>query len=347
MVIRGLFASLLLALAVYTGGANESLDQASTRFEQQTAKVPAALRIEFRMRAAQALTERHPNLARKFVNLAVQEIRSGRDWQLGNAVLQAFAVVAPSDGVAILPYLAPPQIAMMTGALARANRVDEAMALYRQSLARGDLQTSSGYALLVKLVKEKPAEAGKLFQEMLSAAHFETLEPYEAYGVLNCAKAVVPVAAPLAVEACERIAAAASAADYGAKATTAITGTFQVGAGTVTTANSRDTLLVVSGSRLREWAPARFEERKALFERWNLAGPPSVKSVSFRHSDAPPAKKDEPDTSAISKQIGQLRGLPTDADRARMVIQIARRHLRAASGCDARWPGFGSRKYFH
>ncbi len=324
MGVRRLFASFLLAAAAYAAGGNESLDQASAQLEQQTAKIPAALRIEFRMRAAQALMERHPGLARRFVSLAVQEISSGEDWQLGNAVLQAFAVSAPSEGVAILPYLAPGQAAMMTGALARANRTDQAMALYRQSLARGDLQSMTANTLLAHLAKEKPAEAGKLFREMLSAAHFETLDPFESYRFLDCAKTVAPVAPALAAEACDRIAAAASAPDYGATANTVITATFQVSGAPLTTTNARDTLLVVSGSRLHELAPARFEERKALFERWNLAGPLAVKSTNFRNANAAPPKKDGLDTSAISKQIGQLRGLPTDADRARSVIQIAR-----------------------
>ncbi|MDR3698358.1 MAG: TlpA disulfide reductase family protein [Candidatus Sulfopaludibacter sp.] len=322
MGFRSLSASLLFALAAYAAGGSESVDQALSRLQEQTAGLPAALRMEFRMRAAQSLSGRHPDLARKIVSQAVQEINAGKDWQLGNATMQAFATVAPAEGVAILPHLATDQAGMMIGALARANRTPEALSVYRQLLAQGQLQPATANVLLSRLLKEKPAEAAKLFQEMLAAAHFDTLDPYDAYGFLNCAKTVAPVAAGPAADACERVATAASAPDYGANAKTAISATFQVGGETIATANSRDTLLVASGSRLHDLAPERFAARRALFERWKLAGPLTVKGMSFRNTNAAP-RKDAIDTSAISKQMGQIRSLPTDADRARVVLQLA------------------------
>jgi peroxiredoxin len=322
MGFRSLSVPLLFALAAYAAGGSESVDQALARLQEQTAGLPAALRMEFRMRAAQSLSERHPDLARKIVDQAVQEIGAGKDLQPGNATLQAFAAVAPGDAVAILPHLAPDQAGMMIGALARANHTPEALSVYRQLLTQGQLQPVSANALLSRLVKQKPAEAAKLFQEMLAAAHFDTLDPYEAYGILNCAKTVAPVAAGPAAEACERVASAASAPDYGAKAKTALSATFASADGTFATTNSRDTLLVASGSRLRDLAPDRFAVHKALFERWNLSGPLTVKGISFRNGNAAP-RKDAPDTSAISKQMGQIRSLPTDADRARVILQLA------------------------
>ncbi|SPE28319.1 Redoxin domain protein [Candidatus Sulfopaludibacter sp. SbA3] len=324
MGFRSFCGSLVIATAIYAAGGSESVDQASARLEQQTARISAALRVEFRMRAAQSLAERHPDLARKFVNLAVQEIRADKELRVSFAVLQAFAMAAPPEGIALLPYLPPQQKSNMTQALAQANRIDEALALYRQSLAQGDLQINVASTLIGRLAKKDPAEAGKLFQELLTAAHLETLDPPNAYRLLDCAKAVLPVAAGPAVDACERIAVAASAPDYGAKAVTVMTASFQVGTETINTTNSRDTLLVASGSRLREWAPARFDERKALFERWNLTGKLSVKAMSYQNVNAAQPKKAFLDTSAISQQFGQIRGLPTDADRARLVIQIAR-----------------------
>ncbi len=322
MGFRSLSAALLFALAAYAAGGSESVDQALAHLQEQTAGLPSSLRMEFRMRAAQSLYERHPDLARKIVNQAVQEINAGKDWQLGNATLQAFVTVAPAEALAILPHLAPGQDAMMIGALARANRTAEALSVYRQLLAHGQLQPVTANALLSRLVKEKPAEAAKLFQQMLAAAHFDALDPYDAYGFLNCAKTVAPVAAGPAVEACERVAAAAASPDYGDAAKTGISATFQVGGETIATANSRDTLLVVSGSRLHDLAPDRFAAHKALFERWNLAGPLTVKGMSFRNANAEP-RKDAVDTSAISKQMGRIRSLPTDADRARVVLQLA------------------------
>ena len=49
-----------------------------------------------------------------------------------------FAVVAPSDGVAMLPYLSPPQIALMSGALARLRQaISAAFAPCRVRLEKG------------------------------------------------------------------------------------------------------------------------------------------------------------------------------------------------------------------
>jgi len=322
MGFRSLSAALLFALAAYAAGGSESVDQALLHLQEQTAGLPAPLRMELRMRAAQSLYQRHPDLARKIVDQAVQEIQAGKDWQLGYATMQAFATVAPAGAVAILARLASDQAGMMIGALARAGRTGEALSVYRQLLAQGQLQPMTANQLLTRLVKEKPAEAARLFQDMLAAAHFDSLDPYDAYGLLNCAKTVAPVAAEPAAEACERVALAAAAPDYGEKSKTSLSATFQVGAETIATANSRDTLLVVAGSRWRELAPDRFDRHQALFERWNLAGPLTVKGMSSRSANAAP-RKDAVDTSAISKEMGRIRSLPTDADRARVVLQLA------------------------
>ncbi|HWC95566.1 MAG TPA: TlpA disulfide reductase family protein [Candidatus Sulfopaludibacter sp.] len=332
-MLRRFSFSLLLASAAYAAaGGAETVDQATARLQELTAKVPAALRIEFRMRAAEALAQRHPDLARPLVALAVDEIKAGKNWQLGNGVLQSFAVAAPAEGVAIVPYLSAGSASMMPGALARANRLEQAVSLYRQSLARGDLQVQVAGMLLTPLVKEKPAEAAKLFQEMLSAVNFTTLDPYEAYQFLNCAKIVSPVAKKAAIDAVDAIVAAASAPDYGEKSSRQFTAVFQGGPEPVSTTNGRDTVLLASGIRLREIAPERFEARKAAFAKWNLSAPLSVKSIGLRRADAPAARRDGPD-AAISKELGQMRGLPTDADRARLVLQVIReiRELPAAS----------------
>jgi peroxiredoxin len=332
-MLRTFFVFALTTAAAYAAGGTESVDQAGARLEELTAKAPPALRIEFRMRAAEALAAKHPELSRKFVRLAVDEIKAGNNWQLGNGVLQAFAVAAPADGMAILPYLAPAQVGMMTAAMARANRPDQALAMYRQSLAHGDLQLSIVGMVLTPLVKEKPAEAVKLFQDILAAAHFDTLDPYEAYRFLDSAKTILPVSKQLAVDAADRIATAASAPDYGAHATRQVTAVFQGGPEPIATTNSRDTLLLASGLRLKDWAPERFESQKAALERWNLSAPLTVKSIALsRNAGAAPPKQDGPD-AAISKQLSQMRGLPTDADRARLVLQMVKqiRELPAAS----------------
>ena len=311
---------LLFSLLAAAAASADSVNQAAALVEQQTANVPAVLRIDFRMRAAQALAERHPDLARHLVDLSVAEIRSGKDWSLGPAVLDAFAAVAPSEGVSLIPKLGPDATAGMISALARANRTGAAAALYRQSLAAGDLQIFAASSVLSQLAKEKPAEAAGLLREILAAVHFDAVEPYDAYRLLSCANAVASVAPEAAAEAYERVAVAASAPDYGAKAKTGMTARVQIGADSVTT-DSRDTLLVVSGSRLRDVAPQRFDKMKAVFARWDLSGPVKLQSLNFRIAAAPPPRADNA-AASISKRLGQMRGLPTDADRARLVMEL-------------------------
>ena len=320
-MLRTFFLFALASAAAYAAGGTESVDQACARLEELTAKAPAPLRIEFRMRAAEALAAKHPELSRKFVKLAVDEIKARNNWRLGNGVLQAFAVAAPADGLAILPYLAPADAGMMTAAMARANRPEQALAMYRQSLARGDLQLSIAGMVLAPLVKEKPAEAVKLFQDILTAAHFDTIDPFEAYRFLDSAKTILPVSKQLAVDAADRIATAASAPDYGSQAPRQVTAVFQGGPEPISTTSSRDTLLLASALRLKDWAPERFESHKAALERWNLSAPLAVKSIGMRNTHVAPPKQDGTD-AAISKQLSQMRSLPTDADRARLVLQI-------------------------
>jgi peroxiredoxin len=320
-MLRAFFLFALASAAAYAAGGTESVDQACARLEELTAKAPAPLRIEFRMSAAEALAAKHPELSRKFVKLAVDEIKARNNWRLGDGVLQAFAVAAPADGLAILPYLAPADAGMMTAAMARANRPEQALAMYRQSLARGDLQLSIAGMVLAPLVKEKPAEAVKLFQDILTAAHFDTIDPFEAYRFLDSAKTILPVSKQLAVDAADRIATAASGPDYGSQAPRQVTAVFQGGPEPISTTNSRDTLLLASALRLKDWAPERFESHKAALERWNLSAPLAVKSIGMRNANVAPPKQDGTD-AAISKQLSQMRSLPTDADRARLVLQI-------------------------
>ncbi len=317
MRVRIPAAFLLVAAPVLAG----SVDQAAAALEQQTAKLPVPLRIEFRMRAAQALAGSHAALSRKFISEATQEINAGSGLQLGPAVFQAFAVAAPAEGVALIPHLQDAQVQGMLMALARAGRMTEATDLYRQSLAHGNMQPSTASLILSKLVKDKPAEAEKLFRQMLAAAHFDTMEPSDTFRFLDCVKTIAAVAPAAAAEAADRIVGAAAATDYGAHAKASMNATFALGSQTINTTGSRDTILLSAGARLKELAPAKFAERKELFAKWDFSGPLAVRGLSYQNPGAA-GRPAVADTSAIIRQIGQLRGLPTDADRAQAVLQI-------------------------
>ena len=324
---------VLLALAAPLCAA--SVDQATARLEQKTAGLPAPMRLEYRMRAAQVLAAKHPDLSGKFVNLAAEEISAQKNGSYGMAILQGFAVAAPDRGVALLPGMAPSMAPAMITALVRAGRTDQALTLYRELLAKSDIQAGAAETVLAKLVKEKPAEARKLFSDMLAAAHFDTMEPVEAYRFLTAASAVAAIDAPLAAQACEQIAVAASAPNYGENAKPFFTATFAAGGNNFTTANPRETILIAAGSRLRNWNRERFDAHKALFEQWDLSAPVAIRGMSYRNSAAPATRTDVTDTASISKQMSQLRSLPTDADRARSVLQIV--EMIRALPPDMRW----------
>jgi hypothetical protein len=75
-----MFAGILFSALISTGlacaAAVPAITEAANRLEQQSAKAPAAIRIEFRVLAAKALQNCDPDLAHRFANLALDELRS-------------------------------------------------------------------------------------------------------------------------------------------------------------------------------------------------------------------------------------------------------------------------------
>jgi peroxiredoxin len=141
----------------------------------------------------------------------------------------------------------------------------------------------------------------------------EPLKPADAlWLVIN----TVPEAA---AESYERVIRTASAPEYGKEAKIPMAATFQIGTSSVTTDNPRDTLLLLAGTRLRKLAPDRFEEFKDTFARWNLDGPAVLKSMSASRNGS---QAITPEVAAISKSMGTMRGLATDADRARLAMDL-------------------------
>jgi hypothetical protein len=116
-------------------------------------------------------------------------------------VLQALVDLSPADAVAILPHLRTGSSQIMMGMLARANRTDEALALFRET-----------------------------------AATFA--EPLDPAAALWLAMNALPT---VAAESYERVIRAASAPDYAKDAKSQTTTTFQIGQTAITTDNTRDT----------------------------------------------------------------------------------------------------------
>ena len=82
---------------------------------------------------------------------------------------------------------------------------------------------------------------------------------------------------------------AASPPDYGKDAESQMTANFKMGQATVTTDNSRDTLLFLAGSRLRMLAPERFEKFKDTFAKWKIDGPWVLSRLGDSTNGAPAA----------------------------------------------------------
>ena len=212
-------ASRLVVAALAVVGAASAAESLVSQAAAR-AQAPQPLAMEFRLRVAQALRERDPERSRKLLDATLAELRGGKDWALGPYMLQALAELSPADAVALLPHLRAGAAQAMVGALSHANHPDEALALYRK--------TAAGFA--------------------------EPLAPSDALWLVTSA---LPVSA-VAAESYERVLRAASVPDYGRDAKSQMTATFKMGQATVTTDNTRDTLLFLAGSRLRMLAPDRF-----------------------------------------------------------------------------------------
>ena len=101
-----------LSLTCAVLAAQTPVQQAIKRFEERAGKAPAAVAIEFRLRAAQALKERHPDQARSLVEETLSELRGDAGWVLRvDAVARLLKEVAPDHGIRLEPWslkLPPP-----------------------------------------------------------------------------------------------------------------------------------------------------------------------------------------------------------------------------------------------
>jgi len=286
---RALICAFLLSGLAFAAN-TDAVKQAAARVEQQTAKAPQAVRPEFRVLAAEALNPRHPDLARPFVDSVFEQLRAAKDPAVSSSVIVGLASVAPSDAASILPRLAPGSVPTVIGALARANHGDA---------------------------------AAKLFQDYLATIKFDALDPSEAWRLINTANAVQSAAPRAAADVYERILQAVSAPEYGQKSDTTITATFQIGSATVSTSGARDTLLVAAGCYLHALAPDRFARFQPVLTKWDLSAPATLRGLNFRSASALPRPAPSPEAAAIQKNLGQIRGLATDAERGKLVKELA------------------------
>ena len=325
-MLRG--ACSLLLVCVLSGAAGDSHSPAQTAqdLERKVDRLEAPLGGQFRMSAAQALQARHPDLARHFVEVTLEQLKAGKDPNVSRGLVRALAEVAPADAIAILPSAAPASTQVLIGALAQSNHLEEALKLYRSALADGKVRVQAASPLIAQLAKQKPAAATQLFQESVASFSFDNLEPMDAWWLLSTAGMVASASPGAASDVCERVLSAASAPGYGEKSKSGLTAAFQVGATSVITSNSRDTVLLAAAGRLRALAPERLRKYQSILSRWDLSGTVTMRGLTTgARADAPGAKPAVADSTSadIQKSLSQFRGLPTDADRAKLALVTA------------------------
>jgi peroxiredoxin len=325
MLFLRFWTPLLLCLSAYAAGDARSTPQTAQDAERKADRLTAPLAIQFRMYAAQALQARYPELARKFVDVTLEQLRAGKDPNVGPSVIRALAELAPNDAIATLPGAAPAGIPALIGALAQSNHTEIALTLYRSSLSEGKVGVRAVSPLIGPLTREKPAVAAQLFQESVAAFSFDDLEPWDAWWLITTAGSAASASPSAAADLYERILTAASAPGYGEKSKSSVTATFQIGAATVATTNSRDTLLLAAAGRLHALAPERLEKFKPVLSRWDVASPVTLRGYNLRPPGAPlPNAADSTAvTASIRQSLSQFRGKPTDADRAKLALTTA------------------------
>ena len=148
IAVRLPLVAAMLAGAVCA--ADTEVDKAALRLDLMAAKAPKPLAMEMRMRAAEALRERHPVLAKKLVEQTVSDLHSGRDWVVGYGVVQALAAISPSDALAVLPNLVPGYAQFVIGSLAQSHRTAEATKLYMDLLRQGQTRPAGASLAMLK-----------------------------------------------------------------------------------------------------------------------------------------------------------------------------------------------------
>jgi peroxiredoxin len=319
---------------------------AARKLEDYTADLAPPLRLSFRLQAAQALRSKYPDLANRFLQLSLGEILRSNDVTMDHDGLYALAVEAPADlAPDILLHLSRDYDNEMVTDLVSAHHVDAALALYRGMLSRGtpalDLfaprYPQALDALLKQLADNKPAEAAKLFQEILAKPGADAPNPEQAWRMLELEDEVKAVAPGPAADACERIINTAADPGFGKQFWFSVTARVAIGSTSVKTADSRETLLILAAARLHALAPDRFEKvRPNLPLEWgDLTQPVRLLSRSF--SGAPPNGRQpamSPLVASFQAKIDEVTQGPAPG-RSRAVAEVAQQ-VRALPASDAK-----------
>jgi hypothetical protein len=91
----------ILTLSAIACAADSPVSEAAAKLEQQAAKAPASQATEFRVRGAQALNARYPELARQFLDATMAGLAASQNNAPNFVVLQSLAEIAPADAMTL------------------------------------------------------------------------------------------------------------------------------------------------------------------------------------------------------------------------------------------------------
>jgi hypothetical protein len=305
-----------------------AVKSATDTLEEKLDKTPAALAVEFRVRAADALQRSWPELAEDLARRSVNQLRSGTGWKLTPDIMRTLTRLMPAGAISVLPRMDPNYGQNAIEALTAMHRIDLAEPVYRAMLSRGG-RVIAGFGLLSQLTTEKSPQAGTVLLDMLSGFHFDSLEPRDASLILSDARAIREFAPAAALKGTIRVLNAVASPRFGEGATSSVSGQFQLGSVTVTTPSSRDTLLLLIGETLRALAPAEFEKRRDLFAQWDMTLPVTIKGVQEKGGE-PFKVATVFATTRFSTEVGaagvHIAAIAADdsTDRKQAIIQVAR-----------------------
>lgn len=313
--IRLLSVSFFLAGIAAAAGTPPAVEDAARQFAARTADLPAALRIDFQLAGAQALAAKYPALSRTLLDPALEQIRSGKTPPLSQDAVRALVAASPDDAIAVLPWLPRGSRDTLIRILLQRNRLADAVRVYRDGLAAGELNVREVQEIIQSLEATDLPQARELFQQILRALPADP-DPLDAWQFLHGADAMEKMDRELGAAAYERILAAAARPDFGKGKMT-----IKVEYAGFSTDNSRDSLLVTAGSRLLAVAPEKAAAYREQLSRWDLSQRPTIKRVDYSMpgNHTQPA----PEVTALFKRMSGLRGNLSDADRAQLAIDVA------------------------
>ena len=306
-----------------------TIADAASKFKDETSGLRPEVRISFRLRAAGYLLRSQPTIARRLVDLSLDEIRKSDKVMLDDGAMRSLVAVAPADSLAILPHLVPGSDHPLLDALIASRHADVALALYRALLSRNDLEITAAIELAKQLAVDQPADAKALAREIIGKFDVTSAEPDDVLRLLNFSDAIKPFAPDLALQICRQVVKAASAADYGKHAQIAVTARASVGNVTLNTTDSRETLLLLAGVRVYSLAPDHLRELEPILTRWDVTKPVKVLSTRFtiigeQGAQSTPARRWEPAEAAIWKAMYDIRSKTSMADKSRGVVEASR-----------------------